>query len=151
MEVPFMNKTHAILVTRLCLKKKKEKRRVWQWEWTHATAMSMCGKMLQQQKVGSHTTSISMATCSLSALTSCSLSAYVYKACQEKSILHKTNMGIKCYKRSWTWVEWHRLTSICFCFLLCSSISSFVVLLSLSCSPWSSVSMFLNALSAPPS
>ena len=41
-----------------------------------------------------------------------------------------------------------KLTSICFCFLLCSSISSLVVLLNLSCSPWSSVSMFLSAFSA---
>ena len=41
-----------------------------------------------------------------------------------------------------------KLTSICFCFLLCSSISSLVVLLNLSCSPWSSVSMFLRAFSA---
>ena len=41
-----------------------------------------------------------------------------------------------------------KLTSICFCFLLCSSISSLVVLLNLSCSPWSSVSMLLRAFSA---
>ena len=40
------------------------------------------------------------------------------------------------------------LTSICFCFLLCSSISSLVVLLNLSCSAWSSVSMLLKAFSA---
>ena len=41
-----------------------------------------------------------------------------------------------------------KLTSICFCFLLCSSISSLVVLLNLSCSAWSSVSMLLRAFSA---
>ena len=41
-----------------------------------------------------------------------------------------------------------KLTSICFCFLLCSSISSLVVLLNLSCSPWSSVSMLLRAFSS---
>ena len=44
-----------------------------------------------------------------------------------------------------------QLTSICFCFLLCSSISSLVVLFSFSCSPCSSVSMLLKALSASPS